>query len=88
MSERLELFMESRFDLKGLKEAGLFQTIDPDGHGYIKNLKDYEAMAQRIEIFFNLTSIYEYDYLQPLGRVVHSASEFLKDVDHLTIEPN
>lgn len=60
---RLEVYIEENFDIREMTKIGFFQTKDPTKFNYIKNSKDYEAIAARIKHFFGLKSIYDYSHI-------------------------
>lgn len=51
--EKLKQFMENRFDIQSLGNAGVFNKADT-------GRRDYEAMAAKICEIFSLESVYEY----------------------------
>ena len=76
----LGIYMEETFDLKGLRAIGLFQTKDPAAPAYAKSLKDYPAIAARLQFYFGLKRIYDYSLLEPFGPGIPKENELPIDV--------
>ena len=76
----LGIYLEETFDLKGLRGIGLFQTKDPAAPAYAKGLKDYPAIAARIQFYFGLKRIYDYSLLEPFGPGIPAENELPRDV--------
>lgn len=76
----LGIYLEETFHLKGLRDIGLFQTKDPAKPTYVKNLKDYPAIAARIQFYFGLKRIYDYSLMEPFGPGIPAENELPADV--------